>query len=1043
MKIVHIADIHWRGLSRHDEYRESFSHFFKTCKGLNPDIIYVGGDIVHSKTQGISPELIDSLAWWFEGMVSICPVHVILGNHDGLMLNKDRQDAISPIISALGNKDIHLYKKSGVYKIDNSNFNLCVFSCFDEEGWSAVEPVDGDINIALFHGAVWGSKTDIDWEIEGDVTLELFDDFDFAMLGDIHKRQFLNEKKTMGYCGSSIQQNYGETPDKGFLFWDIRDKDDFDVEFHRIYHKNPFITIEWRGNVNDTLCVASKYSNHSRFRIKSDKIITQAAMHEISMRLKESMNSAEVVFKNESQFDSQSYISNSTDENSQNLRDIKSQYQLFDSFFENYDIEDHASDEIKSLIDKYLSTISQKEEVLRNSRWQIDSIDFDNLFSYGKNNHVDFKNNPGITGIFGKNTRGKSSIVGAIMYGLFNTTDRGSIKNEHIINSRENYCSASIDLTLNGEKLRIKRKTVKHTTRKGETYATTGLDLEKIDENGETIENLTEEQRRETEKILRKLIGTSDDFLMTSLANQGGMNRFLSEGATSRKAILTKFLDLEIFEKMYDMCREDSALIKSLMKSISHKDWNTEIEKLESKKQDCISDLTLAENKISSLRDIRDNLRKIQITGGEEDTVTQKEIDEKRSNISDFRKKITSLESTNLVNESTIKRKKEKILSIEEVCNITSLDDLKSQEEAVQDLEKTVIMIKNELNNSNNNLDRIKKSAERLDRVPCEDMFPSCMFIKESYKNKEKIQEQTDMISKTSSLLSQTLDHLSHLSNLNPSEKIKKYNALILKMDTLTVDISRIDVEISSVNQDIILLQGSLEANVKDLDIMLSKTIDTDPKSVTVSSKIKDISQKIDEVDKNRISIVESIALIKVNINNLKDECDRFEEIKAQMKIYDLFLQASSKKGIPTRIMMSRLPVINSEIVKILQGVVEFTVSLRADTDSNAMDIYIDYGDSSRIIELASGMEKMIASLAIRVALINTSSLTKTNMMIIDEGFGALDVANLESCTNLLESLKKWFRNIIVISHVDAIKDCVDNLIEIEKRGKNSYANHR
>jgi len=80
----------------------------------------------------------------------------------------------------------------------------------------------------------------------------------------------------------------------------------------------------------------------------------------------------------------------------------------------------------------------------------------------------------------------------------------------------------------------------------------------------------------------------------------------------------------------------------------------------------------------------------------------------------------------------------------------------------------------------------------------------------------------------------------------------------------------------------------------------------------------------------------------------------------------------------------------------------------------------------------------MMASLAIRVALINVSSLTKTNMIIIDEGFGALDDTNIEACSRLLESLKKWFRNIIVISHVDAIKDSVDNSLEIIKYEKDA-----
>jgi exonuclease SbcC len=83
-------------------------------------------------------------------------------------------------------------------------------------------------------------------------------------------------------------------------------------------------------------------------------------------------------------------------------------------------------------------------------------------------------------------------------------------------------------------------------------------------------------------------------------------------------------------------------------------------------------------------------------------------------------------------------------------------------------------------------------------------------------------------------------------------------------------------------------------------------------------------------------------------------------------------------------------------------------------------------------------MEKMVSSLAIRVALINISSLPKTDLLIIDEGFGALDEMNVEACNQLLESLKKWFKNILVISHVDAVKDAVDNNIEIMRRNKDA-----
>ena len=101
MRIVHIADVHWRGLTRHKEYKKSFSDMFEQCRNLDVDAFVIAGDIVHSKTTGISPELIDCLNWWFTEMSRIAPVHIMLGNHDGLILNTDRQDAISPILRAL------------------------------------------------------------------------------------------------------------------------------------------------------------------------------------------------------------------------------------------------------------------------------------------------------------------------------------------------------------------------------------------------------------------------------------------------------------------------------------------------------------------------------------------------------------------------------------------------------------------------------------------------------------------------------------------------------------------------------------------------------------------------------------------------------------------------------------------------------------------------------------------------------------------------------------------------------------------------------
>lgn len=190
MRIVHLADIHWRSLTRHKEYKRAFKLMFSQLEKLSPDHIIICGDIVHNKTQGISPELIDCLVWWFRELVKYAEVHVTLGNHDGNLVNLTRQDAISPIIQAIANPKIKLYKKSGVYPL-GPGFNLCVFSVFDEEGFSSVKPQDGDVNIAIYHGAVGGSTTDSEWSLEADREVKDFIAYDYVFLGDIHKTQFL------------------------------------------------------------------------------------------------------------------------------------------------------------------------------------------------------------------------------------------------------------------------------------------------------------------------------------------------------------------------------------------------------------------------------------------------------------------------------------------------------------------------------------------------------------------------------------------------------------------------------------------------------------------------------------------------------------------------------------------------------------------------------------------------------------------------------------------------------------------------------------
>ncbi len=127
------------------------------------------------------------------------------------------------------------------------------------------------------------------------------------------------------------------------------------------------------------------------------------------------------------------------------------------------------------------------------------------------------------------------------------------------------------------------------------------------------------------------------------------------------------------------------------------------------------------------------------------------------------------------------------------------------------------------------------------------------------------------------------------------------------------------------------------------------------------------------------------------------------------------------------------LPEIEKEVNNILQQLVEFTVTMQ--TDGKNIMTNIVYDDKRWPLEMASGMEKFVSGLAIRVALINISNLPRPNIICIDEGFGCADSDHLGQMGVLFNYLKHQFEFIWIISHLDQMRDMVDTRVEIKKEG--------
>ena len=204
MKFAHIADTHIRNLKYHKQYKEVFESLYKSLREEEVDYIIHCGDIAHTKTQ-LSPEFVDLCSDFLRNLATIAPTYVILGNHDGNLRNSNRQDALTPIVTALGMPNLHLLKDSGEVSLDGS-FTINVLSVFDADNWT--KPSERDrVNIALYHGSISNCSTDVGWIMEhGENDISIFDDFDYAFLRDIHKtNQPMDKAGRVRYCGSTVQ----------------------------------------------------------------------------------------------------------------------------------------------------------------------------------------------------------------------------------------------------------------------------------------------------------------------------------------------------------------------------------------------------------------------------------------------------------------------------------------------------------------------------------------------------------------------------------------------------------------------------------------------------------------------------------------------------------------------------------------------------------------------------------------------------------------------------------------------------------------------
>jgi DNA repair exonuclease SbcCD nuclease subunit len=1032
MKFAHIADTHIKNLKYHYEYKMIFEQLYNKLREEQVDIIVHCGDIAHTKTQ-ISPEFVEMCSDFFRNLAEIAPTYIILGNHDGNLKNSSRQDALTPIVDALNLPDLHLLKDSGETHVDDK-FCLNVLSVFDEENWQRPSNKE-KINIALYHGSISGVKTDIGWTMEhGENDISIFNKFDFGFLGDIHKtNQTLDYKGRIRYPGSTIQQNHGETNDKGILLWDIKDRNDFTCRHVAFKNPRPFVTIELTPK--GRLPRGTKIPEGARLRLVSNNNLPLTRMKRALDIAKHKFRPESITFLNRAA-GMRGNIDDINNKIKENLRDTAVQEKLIREYIADYEVDDELVERILTLNKKYNQLAEQEEEVSRNINWKLKSIKWDNLFNYREGNSIDFTKLNGIVGIFGKNYSGKSSIIDSILYSMFNSTSKNERKNLNVINQNKDSCTATVELAVGDTDYTIQRTSEKYVKRlKGEETleAKTDVNFERKHQLSTHPESLNGLTRIETDKNIRKLFGTLDDFLLSSMASQLESLSFLNEGSTRRKEILAKFLDLEIFEKKYKLAKEDASDLRGALRRLQNREYEQDIAA-------ATIELCESEDKITEHKDKCESYQTSIDKIDQRLSKIEKEINSIPVEILDIakiRKDMSQLKTQKLSLNSKILEHKQDLKIhaglYEKICDfLDSIDinDLRSKKGKIDELKTSITNLSIEIEN-------VDKKATLLDGIPCGDSFPACKFIRDAnvaVANRHHIEKG----------LHTSESKLQTLKPFEVQKHIEKYNKIMDKKTDVSARIAELNLSIER-------NKNSLEKVDDQITALGEKVVEYDKnkniidnleslleKSRKMRNRVDGLAEKKGECEESLTTLYVEHGSLEQKLRNLEEQKEEYHNLHEEYSAFDLYMRCMHSNGIAYDIIKRKLPIINEEIAKTLANIVNFEIYF--EDDGKKLNIFIKHPKHDpRPIEMGSGAEKTIASMAIRISLLSISSLPKGDIFILDEPGTALDAENMEGFVRILDMIKNYYKTVLLISHMDALKDNADIIINIEKQGGYAY----
>ena len=662
-------------------------------------------------------------------------------------------------------------------------------------------------------------------------------------------------------------------------------------------------------------------------------------------------------------------------------------------------------------------------EVSPFKRWFIKNIEFSNFLSYGENQKLDFEKCDGISVVESNppNFGGKTVLtVDLLLFLFFNETTKTS-KAEEVFNrfTDKNKVSVKGEIIIDGDEYIIIRNIERKKSKAGEWNVKTELDFFKKLSDG-SLQNFTGEQRRETEAFIKTSIGSKEDFLMTILTTATNLEDLIDSKPTARGQVLSRFMGLDFLKKKEDAGKEIySDFSKSMMSNIysseklktDNEDYNSKIVGFNEENQQLQKDLIDVQDRIIKGQEYRDNLLKSKHT----------DIDREISLLSPD--KVTTDITTLKGQRQGVEKQLSEIKVVEPSSFYHEDEHDKVKEDYNEEYKKKV-----DVDHKIKTIEDLKSSVDG--GIKCEHCGIDLMMASIT---QSKIAELDGYIMQRDQILG-LMQVLSGKEQgfVQLKKEFDEYEKNKLIKEKYELSIEGFDLKIKGLQEKLTKyneLQDKITSNEKIETQLIKAGLRLDDLDVEKNSTTKKINSNDYQIQTYKDKIEQNLkTIVKIG-----EEAER-------EKIYKIYLEIYGKNGVSKMIMKTMMPLINSELQRLLEDSSHFRLEVNINDKNEVEFLMIDNNTQvEKLMASGSGYERTIASLALRAVLSKICSLPKPNIIVFDEVFGKISNDNLDMVAEFFTKIKEYFEKIFVITHNPLVTNWADNVVKIKKEDNVSY----